>query len=443
MEVRVTAARSGLRGELAVPSDKSISHRAVLFAGMAEGTSLLSGILDSADVRATLAAVQMLGAGVRVLGTRPDGLVVEVRGWGERGPAEPPGAVDCGNSGTTVRLLMGMLAGWPVRVTLTGDASLSRRPMRRVTDPLERMGARISTTEAGTLPVTVHGGALRPVDFTSQVASAQVKTAVLLAGLRAEGTTSVTEPARSRDHTERLLPAFGIHVVASASSLTAAVSGPVVPTAADVTVPGDPSSAAFLAVAAAVIDGSRVRMPGVSLNLTRTGYLRVLGRMGAHVAAADSESAGAERVGEVVSSGGAPLLSTTVTADEIASLVDEVPILALAATQARGTTRFEGIGELRVKESDRLEAVRAGLEALGATVKAGEDWLEVDGPVLLKGARLSSLGDHRLAMTWTVAGLVAGGETVVEDFEAVEVSYPGFREDIERLLGRSLCSPAC
>lgn len=442
MDVRVSKAMAGLHGSVLVPSDKSISHRAALFAGMAEGTSLLNGLLDSADVRATLSALHWLGAGVRVLGVRPEGLFVEVKGWGERGPAEPIGPVDCGNSGTTVRLLMGVLAGWPVRVTLTGDSSLSRRPMRRVADPLELMGASVKTTADGTLPVTVRGGSLQPIEYISPVASAQVKTAVLLAGLRAEGLTSVTEPARSRDHTERLLPAFGVSVDAPADSLKVTVSGPVTMQAADVTVPGDPSSAAFLAVAAILTSGSRVELPNVSLNPTRTGFLRVLERMGARVTATETTAQGQERTGTIVAHG-STLSATTVTAEEIPSLVDEVPILALAATQAKGTTRFEGISELRVKESDRLEAVRSGLTALGAHAEAGEDWLEVTGPAALTAVELESLDDHRLAMTWAVAGLLADGETVVKGFDAVDVSYPRFREDVEALLGRGLCSPAC
>lgn len=434
MDLTIRPAGAGLHGELRVPSDKSISHRAVLFAGMAAGTSLLNGVLDSADVRATLAALHWLGAKVRVLGTQSDGLFVEVTGWGEQGPKEPLGPVDCGNSGTTVRLLMGVLAGWPISVTLTGDASLSKRPMRRIADPLEQMGASVRTSANGTLPATVHGGALHAIPYASPVASAQVKSAVLLAGLRADGTTSVSEPSLSRDHTERLLPVFGVPV--ATEGLTASVTGPVPLQAANISVPGDASSAAFFAVAACIVPGSRVVMHNVSLNPTRTGFLRVLRRIGADIVAQEGEAVGAERAGTLIVRSPAVLRATTVTAEEVPSLVDEVPILALAAAFAEGTTRFEGVAELRVKESDRLEAVRAGLEALGADVAAGEDWLEVTGPGRLAGTRLPSLGDHRLAMTWAIAGLVAEGETVVEGFEAVDVSYPRFREDVEALLGR-------
>lgn len=438
MDLRVSKSPSGLQGEVRVPSDKSISHRAVLFAGIADGVSLLRGVLESADVRATLSALHWLGAGVRLLEYRPEGMFVEIRGWGDRGPTEPLGPVDCGNSGTTARLLMGVLAGWPIRVTLTGDSSLSRRPMRRVADPLESMGATIATSEGGTLPATVRGSALHAIEYASPVASAQVKTAILLAGLRAEGTTTVTEPASSRDHTERLLPAFSVAVEMDEARREARVTGHVTPQATDVAVPADPSSAAFFAVAATLIPGSSVRLSEVAVNPTRTGFLRVLERMGALVVAEDAEPMGAEPVATLRVTHAPSLRAVTVAAEEVPSLIDEIPILALAAAHAEGTTRFEGVGELRVKESDRLEAVRSGLEALGATVRAGDDWLEVTGPCALRGATLASEGDHRLAMTWTVAGLVAEGQTQVEDFEAVEVSYPRFRNDVEALLGHAV-----
>lgn len=425
-----------LQGRIAVPGDKSLSHRAVLFAAMAEGVSRISGVLDSEDVRSTIGAVAALGARVDLSVAADGSLAGEVEGWGSAGPRQPSGPLDCGNSGTTARLLMGVLAGWPLAVTLTGDESLSRRPMRRVTDPLALMGATFDCADGGMLPVTVQGTAsLTPLEYASPVASAQVKTAILLAGLRAEGPTRVTEPALSRDHTERLLPAFGVAVAVDATP-SASVVGPAVPTAVDLEVPRDPSSAAFLAVAATIVAGSRVELPGVSLNPTRLGFLAVLRRMGADIEIAEEPAAGAEPVGTLVVRHAGQLSGTTVTAEEVPSLVDEVPVLALAATAARGVTRFEGVGELRVKESDRLEAVRAGLDALGATVRVGDDWLEVDGGAPLHAAHLESLGDHRLAMTWALAGLVADGEVVIERFEAVAVSYPKFERDIAALSGR-------
>ena len=329
---------------------------------------------------------------------------------------------------------MGVIAGWPIEATLTGDASLSSRPMRRVTEPLSAMGASFETTEAGTLPVTVRGRAgLRPLSYSSPVASAQVKTAVLLAGLRASGGVRVTEPARSRDHTERLLPAFGVAVKVDPEGCAVSLCGPVVPRATSVDVPADPSSAAFIAVAALLVPGSRVCLTGVSLNETRAGFVRVLRRMGASVDIANALADQYEPVGDLVVAYSGSLRATTVESHEVPSLVDEVPILALAASAAAGTTRFEGVSELRVKESDRLAAVAEGLSALGVDVRTGPDWLEVDGPSQLHGADLDSLGDHRLAMTWAVAGLVADGPVTIERFDAVDVSYPGFARDLSHL----------
>ncbi len=428
-------AEGPLAGTVRVPGDKSISHRAVLFAAMAEGTSRLTGVLDSADVRSTLNAVAALGAVVDVSRGHGHGLDVTVTGWGERGPREPDSSIHCGNSGTTCRLLMGVLASWPGTFTLDGDDSLRRRPMLRVTDPLTLMGATFATTE-GHLPVTVSGAALRALRYESPVASAQVKTAILIAGLRAQGVTTVIEPAPSRDHTERLLPAFGVGVGRDAGSRACWVEGPEALQASDVSIPADPSSAAFIAGAAVVVADSRVRMTSVALNPTRTGFLRVLERMGADVETVVGNATGAEPTGTVIVGYAVGLHGTTVRADEIASLVDEVPLLAVVACAATGVTRFDGVSELRVKESDRLAAIADGLTALGATVRAGEDWLEVDGPARLHGARLSSLDDHRLAMAWAVAALTADGPVEIEPWEAVDVSYPSFAEDLASLGAR-------
>lgn len=421
-----------LLGTVRVPGDKSISHRSVLFAAMSEGSSRITGLLDSEDVRCTVAAVAALGARVSVEKETPLGLDLVVTGWGARGPMAPDGPIDCGNSGTTCRLLLGVLAGWPITVTLDGDESLRRRPMRRVTEPLTRMGARFRDTD-GRLPITVHGGQLRAIRYESPVASAQVKTAVLLAGLRAAGATIVLEPAASRDHTERLLPAFGVGVERDTAALSASVGDPVSLCATDVAVPGDPSSAAFLVGAAALVPGSDVVLPEVALNPTRTGFLRVLERMGADVTTTLDRAEGAEPVGTVRARYRAGLRGTVVHASEVPSLVDEIPLLAVVATAAEGTTRFEGVSELRVKESDRLQAVTDALAALGGTVRSGEDWLEVDGPATLVGCDLSSLGDHRLAMAWAVAALVANGAVHIDGWGAVAVSYPRFAEDLGSL----------
>jgi len=423
-----------LRGTVALPGDKSLSHRAVLFAAMATGVSHLSGVLDSADVRSTIGAVCALGARAELCVAADGSLVGTVEGWGSMGPQDPLAPIDCGNSGTTARLLMGVLAGWPVTVTLVGDESLSRRPMLRVTEPLTAMGATFETSPGGTLPVVVHGRAgLTPYSFASPVASAQVKTAVLLAGLRAAGGVRVVEPAPSRDHTERLLPAFGIAIKADPETFSASLCGPQVPQAADITVPADPSSAAFMSAAGVLIDGSDIEMPGVSLNPTRIGFIRVLERMGADITVRSEVGAGTEPVGSVRARFSGSLRGTTVESVEVPSLVDEVPVLALVAACAQGTTRFEGVGELRVKESDRLAAIADGLARLGAVTRSGDDWLEVDGAASLSGGSLDSLGDHRLAMTWALAGLVARSAVEVKRFEAVDVSYPAFAEDLVSL----------
>ena len=436
MSTRTFGPGSGpLVGEIHVPGDKSLSHRAVLFSAMAEGTTRLLGVLDSGDVHSTIDAVRALGAHVELAEQGDGTLSGTVRGWGVNGPRTPAGPVDCGNSGTTCRLLMGALAGWPVDVTLVGDESLSRRPMRRVVEPLVEMGASIKMSPEGSLPVTMlRCAALKPIEYRSPVASAQVKTAVLLAGLRAIGRTSVTEPSLSRDHTERLLPAFGVAVDIDAETRTASVTGPTMLRAPrEIVVPRDPSSAAFMAVAALLVPGSRVRLPGVSLNETRTGFLSVLERMGADIDVVPFPEATAERIGEIDVRHTARLAATTVTAEEVASLVDEVPILALIAALAKGETRFEGVGELRVKESDRFSAIIDGLCALGVEAFAEDDTIIIRGRESLRGAVLDSLGDHRLAMTWAVAGLVTSDSVSVDRFEAVQVSYPGFLTDLSAL----------
>lgn len=431
-----------LTGDVHVPGDKSLSHRAVLFSAMAEGTTTLHGVLDSADVHASINAVRALGAHVE-LAAHDDGLAGTVRGWGGHGPRTPHAPIDCGNSGTTARLLMGVLAGWPVEASLVGDESLSRRPMRRITEPLSLMGVSFEMTEAGTLPITMHRcAAPTPIDYTSSVASAQVKSAILLAGTRANGRTRVTEPALSRDHTERLLPAFGVNVEVDPDTISAAIDGPVLlRSPGEVVVPRDPSSAAFVIAAALLIPGSQIRVPGVSLNETRTGFLSVLDRMGAHIHVVPFPEAGNERVGEIDVRYSPSIVATTVAAEEIPSLVDEIPILALVASQAAGETRFESVGELRVKESDRFSAIIDGLTALGAEAFADGEALVVRGPAALGGATLDSLGDHRLAMTWAVAGLIAADEVNVERFDCVDVSYPRFAIDLECMQAAEGCSP--
>ena len=424
-----------LSGAVRVPGDKSISHRSVLFSAMAEGTSHVSGVLDSADVRSSIGAVRALGAEVN-LEKQPDGsLAGDIRGWGGLGPSQPEGAIDCGNSGTTVRLLMGVLAPWGITVELTGDDSLRRRPMRRIAAPLELMGARFAPEGATTLPLSITGTrGLAAISYDSPVASAQLKTAILLAGIFASGTTSVHEPALSRNHTELMLPGFGVDVEAAPGE--ASVAGGQSLHACDVDVPGDPSSAAFMACAAALRPDSAIDIENVSLNEARIGFARVLERMGADITLKPTGSAGEEPCGTISVSYVEHLRSCEVVGHEIASLVDEIPVLALVAAHAEGTTVFHEVGELRVKETDRLAAILEGLSKLGVRAWAEGDDLHIEGKpglVVPEGLVFDSLGDHRLAMTWSLVGFTGAHPVSIRDFEAVRVSYPGFRADIERL----------
>lgn len=424
-----------LSGAVRVPGDKSISHRSVLFSAMAEGTSHVSGVLDSADVRSSIGAVRALGAEVN-LEKRPDGsLAGDIRGWGGLGPSQPEGAIDCGNSGTTVRLLMGVLAPWDITVELTGDDSLRRRPMRRIAAPLELMGARFAPEDATTLPLSITGTrGLAAISYDSPVASAQLKTAILLAGVFAAGTTSVREPAPSRNHTELMLPGFGVDVEAAPGE--ASVAGGQSLHACDVDVPGDPSSAAFMACAAALRPDSAIDIENVSLNEARIGFARVLERMGADITLKPTGSAGEEPCGTISVSYVEHLRSCEVAGREIASLVDEIPVLALVAAHAEGTTVFHEVGELRVKETDRLAAILEGLSKLDVRAWAEGDDLHIEGKpglVVPEGLVFDSLGDHRLAMTWSLVGFTGAHPVSIRDFEAVRVSYPGFRADIERL----------
>lgn len=423
-----------MRGSTHVPGDKSISHRAVLFSAMAEGTSRVSGVLDSADVRSSIGAVRALGAQVN-LEKQPDGsLAGGITGWGAAGPSQPEHPIDCGNSGTTVRLLMGILAPWPIRATLTGDASLQKRPMRRITAPLMKMGAHFEPAGQEHLPITVVGGGLHPITYDAPMASAQLKTAVLLAGMYADGTTTLNEPAPSRNHTELMLPEYG--VATTAGERTASVTGPAQPQASEVLVPGDPSSAAFLVCAAVMCPGSTIQVENVSLNTARIGFTRTLERMGAEVSVSRTGAAGKEPYGIIEACYTPHLRGCEVPAEKIAGIIDEIPVLALAAAHAHGVTVFRQVNELRVKETDRLAAIIDGLAKLGVDAWCEGDDLYIEGQPDLavpEGLQFDSLGDHRLAMTWSLVGLTGKMPVSIKNFEAVGVSYPGFLTDIERL----------
>ena len=423
-----------MRGSTHVPGDKSISHRAVLFSAMAEGTSRVSGVLDSADVRSSIGAVRALGAQVS-LEKQPDGsLAGGITGWGAAGPSQPEDPIDCGNSGTTVRLLMGILAPWPIRATLTGDASLQKRPMRRITAPLMKMGAHFEPAGQEHLPITVVGGGLHPITYDAPMASAQLKTAVLLAGMYADGTTTLNEPAPSRNHTELMLPEYG--VATTAGERTASVTGPAQPQASEVLVPGDPSSAAFLVCAAVMCPGSTIQVENVSLNTARIGFTRTLERMGAEVSVSRTGAAGKEPYGIIEACYTPHLRGCEVPAEKIAGIIDEIPVLALVAAHAHGVTVFRQVNDLRVKETDRLAAIIDGLAKLGVDAWCEGDDLYIEGQPDLavpEGLQFDSLGDHRLAMTWSLVGLTGKVPVSIKNFEAVGVSYPGFLTDIERL----------
>ena len=415
-----------LRAEITVPGDKSISHRAVILAGLSNGTCILTGFLPSEDCLSTLQAMRALG--VEIERPEPTTLIVHGR---SRQLTAPAGDIDCGNSGTTMRLLSGVLAAQPFRTRLIGDASLSRRPMKRVIDPLTQMGASLQAEgPKNAPPLVIEGGALTPLQYTSPVASAQVKSAVLLAGLFTPGRTSVTEPTQSRNHTERMLEWF--LVGPQVEGLTVSVVGEKTPESRDFHIPGDISSAAFWLVAAAAQPGSHLLVTQVGLNETRTGVLAVLVRMGAHVREIIEVKEG-EPWGTVEIQG-ARLKGTVIRGKEIPNVIDELPILAVAGALAQGTTLIADAAELRVKETDRLAAIATNLRAMGVSVTETDDGLEIFGGAPLKGARLSSFGDHRIAMAFAIAGLFAEGETIIDGVECVATSYPGFYETLQRLV---------
>jgi 3-phosphoshikimate 1-carboxyvinyltransferase len=398
-----------------VPGDKSISHRYVLLAGIARGRTTVTGLGPGADVASSCECLRRLG--VRLERTEPAGAVIDGRGWsGLQGATVP---LDAGNSGTSMRLLAGLVAGRPFRTILTGDASLSRRPMRRVLDPLAAMGARVSDT-SGHAPITIEGGALAGIPWASPVASAQVKSAIMLAGLSASGTTAITEPLRTRDHTERAFAAFGL--ACEVRGLTVFVSGGQEATAPaeSLHVPGDPSSAAVWAAAAAALPGGSVRLDGVCLNPRRLGFVRVLERMGARVTTDVQTTVAGEPVGTLhVAHGGHQ--AAVVAPEEVPDLVDELPVLAARAALG-GSLEVSGAAELRVKESDRIAALVAGLRALGVTADERQDGFLIDGSARPRGGTADAAADHRLVMAFALVGLGASGPSIIEAAGAVAVS---------------------
>ena len=411
-------------GVTRVPGDKSITHRALLFATLARGTSHVGGALTSLDARSSARVLRQLGAEISPLQSER---IVTITGRGRL--LRPDTTLHCGNSGTTTRLLLGMLAGHAFSARLTGDASLRRRPMRRVTVPLEQMGARVSDMVSDGLPLTIRGGRLRGLRYDMPVSSAQIKSCLLLAGVTGKVPVSLREPTgRSRDHTERLLRAFGYRVEESAEGwIVFEPTGRTEPF--DLQVPGDPSSAAFLIGAAALAEAGTLRIARVGVNPTRIGFLEVLGRMGAMVRRETEDETFGEPVADLVA-GPAELRATEVRAEEIPGLIDEIPLLAVVASRARGTSVFRDVGELRVKESDRLGLIAQNLRACGVTAEVRGDDLWVEGSDAAPVGKVRTAGDHRLAMAFAVLGTLPGAKVRVDDMACADVSFPRFPETL-------------
>jgi 3-phosphoshikimate 1-carboxyvinyltransferase len=428
--------KSALRGEANLPGDKSISHRVAMLAGIARGSSRIRNFASSADCHATLGCVRRLGVGVESAGGE---VVIHGRGLGGLRPAESPARLDAQNSGSTIRMISGILAGQPFESVIDGDASLRRRPMRRVLEPLALMGARITARDDDFPPLAISGGALRAIDYVSRVASAQVKTCVLFAGLYADGRTGFREPSLSRNHSELMLAEFGARLHGEADGRLI-IEGGAELQAVDYRVPGDVSSAAFFVAGACALAGSEVTLAGVNLNPTRTGFLDVLTGLGARVESRNLRGEHGEPVGDIYVRGGQ--LKTAaggllLEGPIIPNIIDEIPILAVLATQVEGRVEVRGARELRIKESDRIKSVVAGIRAMGGQIEEFDDGFSVAGPQRLGGARVESEGDHRIAMAFAIAGLMAEGETEIVDADCAAVSFPEFYDTLASLAGQS------
>lgn len=453
-EAAVVRPSRRLRGEIRPPGDKSISHRALLLAALADGESRILGAGDGADVRTTAALLRQLGVHVERRPVDERSVDYRVVSPGVEALAEPEGVLDCANSGTSLRLTTGILAGLPVYAVLDGDGSLRRRPVARIIEPLRSMGAQLHARRNDSLPpLTVVGRTpLRPITWTTPVPSAQVKSAILLAGLRAAGRTTVREAVATRDHTERMLRARGVVVrrteagdAAAPAAVAWSIEGGAVVRAITERVPGDVSAAAFWLVAGAVHPDAELILRAVGVNPTRSAVIDLLRAMGARIEERPATEPESERSGGVDLGGeiGEPVADLIVRSSElrgidvspadVAAAIDEIPILCLAATQAEGTTRIRGAGELRHKESDRIVGIATGLRRLGADLEVEGDDIIIRGPTRLAGAATDSLDDHRLAMTFAVAGLIARGETTVSRPGCAAISYPGFFDEIERV----------
>lgn len=418
--------KDSIKGEIKVPGDKSISHRAVIFGALARGVTKVHGFLPGEDTWRTVECFRKMGIDIQ----REQDLVV-IEGKGLKGLQEPEDVLDAGNSGTTARLIMGLLAGNPFYSVITGDLSLKKRPMDRVVEPLKKMGAVVYGRQgANLLPLTVMGGNLKGIDYLSPVASAQVKSALLLAGLYAKGPTAVTEPYLSRDHTERMMKHFGINIKKEENRVE--VEGFPEIEGKRVEVPGDFSSAAYFMVAASLLPGSFLRILKVGVNPTRTGLLEVLKEMGANITLEKERIENEEPVADIKIEY-APLKGVEIKGDLIPRLIDEIPVLAVAASLAEGETVIREASELRVKESDRIDTMEKELKKMGAKIKGLPDGLVIEGTGELKGAVCESHGDHRIAMAAAVAGLVARGETIIKGSDCINISFPEFPKTLKSL----------
>ena len=417
--------KAGLHGSIRVPGDKSISHRSIMFGSLAEGTSHISGFLEGEDSLNTLRAFQAMGVNI----DGPSDGRVTIQGVGMSGLKAPEQALDLGNSGTSMRLLAGLLSGQKFDVELSGDDSLSKRPMKRVTEPLSEMGAKIDTAEGGKPPLKISGNqSLNGFNYQMPMASAQVKSCCLLAGMYAQGKTCVTEPAVTRDHTERMLKAFGcdVDVIDNVNGATVCITGPAKLTAADIDVPADISSAAFFMVGASIAAGSDIVLLHVGINPTRTGVIEILKRMGADITCSNHQEVGGEPVADIrVKS--APLKGIHIPASLVPLAIDEFPVLFVAAACAEGQTVVTGAEELRVKESDRIAVMAEGLQALGISAQATDDGMIIHGGEIGSGT-VHSHDDHRIAMAFAMASLCASGDIHIEDCDNVDTSFPGFAE---------------
>ncbi|USD77599.1 3-phosphoshikimate 1-carboxyvinyltransferase [Bacillus safensis] len=416
-----------MNGEIHIPGDKSISHRSVMFGAIADGTTVVKNFLPGADCLSTIDCFRKMGVEIEQKGTD-----VVIHGKGLKELKEPSDILDVGNSGTTIRLMMGILAGCEFHSTLIGDESIAKRPMRRVTGPLKQLGAKIDGRANGEFtPLSIRGGHLKGISYESPVASAQIKSAVLLAGLQAEGTTTLTEPHKSRDHTERMLSMFGVKLDEDEQSVS--IEGGQTLTATDIFVPGDISSAAFFLVAGSIVPNSRIVLKNVGLNKTRTGIIDVLKLMGANLEINEVDAKGGEPFGDLTISTSS-LKGIEISGDMISRLIDEIPIIALLATQAEGTTIIKDAAELKVKETNRIDTVVSELKKLGADIEATDDGMKIHGKTTLQGGTVvSSYGDHRIGMMLGIAACVTKQAIEIEDTDAVRVSYPNFFEHIEYL----------